>query len=109
MPEKDPLSYQLITYGWVVVLSMWGGLAGYVSKLKKGIITRFSLAEVIGDIVVSGFVGVMTFFICESAGVPQIVSAALIGISAHMGSRALFVFESAAERLFQRWIKRGEQ
>jgi len=104
MLEKDPLSYELITYAWVVFLSLWGGIAGYIRKMKIGAVARFSLSEIIGDVVVSGFVGVMTFFICEASNLPQLVSAAFIGISSHMGSRALFVFESAAEKLFQRWL-----
>jgi hypothetical protein len=105
VPEKDPLTYDLITYAWVVLLSVWGGVAGYVRKLRNGQITRFSITEIIGDVVVSAFVGVMTFFVCESADIPPMISAAFIGISAHMGSRAIFLFESAADRMFQRLIR----
>jgi len=34
MPEKDPLSYSLITYAWVFGISLFGGLAGYFRKVK---------------------------------------------------------------------------
>lgn len=104
MPEKDPLSYGFLTYVWVFSLSVWGGVAGYIRKLKNGAMLRFSLSEIIGDVVISGFVGVLTFFICESAETPQLLSAALIGISSHMGSRAIFIFENCADKFFQRWI-----
>lgn len=104
MPEKDPLTYDLLTYAWVFSLSVWGGIAGYIRKMKTGVVIRFSLTEIVGDVVVSGFVGVVTFFICESSGVPKLLSAAFIGISAHMGSRAIFVLENAADRVFQRWV-----
>ena len=26
MPEKDPTTYPLITYAWVLLLSSWGGV-----------------------------------------------------------------------------------
>jgi hypothetical protein len=104
MPEKDPLSYELMTWAWVCALSAWGGIASYIRKVKVGVISRFSLFEIIGEIVISGFVGVLTFLLCEWSGIPQVLSAAIIGVSAHMGSRAMFAFETAADRAFQRWI-----
>jgi len=107
MLDKDPLTYDMLTYAWVFVLSVWGGIAGYIRKLKTGVLQRFSLSEIVGDVVVSGFVGVLTFFICESAKFPQLISAAIIGISAHMGSRAIFMLENGMDRLFQRWV--GQQ
>lgn len=103
MLDKDPLNYSMLTYAWVFLLSLWGGIAGYIRKLKTGAIMRFSLSEIVGDVVVSGFVGMLTFFICESAGLPPLTSAACIGVSAHMGSRALFMLENGLDRLFQRW------
>ena len=96
---KDPLSYEFLTYCWVIVLAAWGGLASYVRKLRQGYI-RFSLAELIGEICVSAFVGIITFFMCESSEFNQIFSAALIGITGHMGSRAIFIFEKIVEPLF---------
>ena len=37
----------------------------------------------------SVFVGLMSFAICESYGVEQITSVAIVGLSAHMGTRAI--------------------
>lgn len=104
MLEKDPLSYTLITYGWVFGISFFGGLAGYLRKVKSGLINRFSLIELIGEMVISAFVGVMTFYLCEWADIPGPLAAALIGISAHMGSRAIFIFETAAHQAFERFM-----
>lgn len=91
--EKDPLSYQWLTYAWVIFISLWAGIANYCKRIKYRESVPFSLAEFIGDITISGFVGVLTFFICESARINPMLSAAIIGISAHMGSRALFMLE----------------
>jgi len=93
MPEKDPSSYELITYLWVVGLSCWGGLAGYLRKIRGGVVARFSVSELVGELVISGFVGVLTFYLCEAADLNQVLAAAFVGISGHMGSRAVFALE----------------
>lgn len=103
MLDKDPATYELATWLWVIILSAWGGIASYIRKVRCGIIARFSLVEIIGDIVISAFVGVVTFLLCDSAGIPQGLSAAIIGVSAHMGSRAIFAFEVAADNAFKKW------
>jgi hypothetical protein len=102
--EKDPLSYEVATWLWVCGLSFLGGLASYVRKIKTGLIQRFSVMEILGEMVISGFVGILTFFLCESSHAPPMLSAAIIGISSHMGSRAIFIFETAADNAFQRWV-----
>ena len=104
MPEKDPLSYTLLTYAWVFALSLFGGFAGYLRKVKAGIISRFSVHELLGELLISAFVGVMTFYLCDYAQIPGPLSAAFIGISAHMGSRAIFIFETAADRAFMKFL-----
>jgi hypothetical protein len=96
MPEKDPLTYAAATYSWVFLISILGGLSGYIRKLKNGKNERFKIAELIGEIVISAFVGVITFFLCESAHVNPVLSAALIGIASHMGSRAIYIMEEIA-------------
>jgi len=90
----DALSqYDLYTWLWVAALSLWGGTANFFRKLKAGAVRPFNFVEFIGEIFISGFVGVLTFFFCEAAKISPLVSAALIAISGHMGSRALFLFE----------------
>ncbi|PPK72672.1 LydA family holin superfamily III [Methylobacter tundripaludum] len=108
MPEKDPLSYTLLTYAWVFALSLFGGCVGYLRKVKAGIISRFSIHELLGELLISAFVGVITFYLCEYAQLPGPLSAAFIGISAHMGSRAIFIFETAADRAFARFTTTGK-
>lgn len=110
MIDKDPMSYDIWTYVWVSVLSLWGGIAGYIRKLKLGISASFSISEIIGDVVISGFVGLLTFFICEEYGLSKMQSAVVIAISAHMGCRALFTIDraidNALDKVLKRWISR---
>lgn len=91
MPARDPTNYPLFTYLWVFGISSLGGVVSYINKLRQGKTKVFCFWSLIGEAITSVFVGVTTFFICESAGIEQITSAALIGLSGHMGSRAIYL------------------
>ena len=98
MPEKDPTSYSLLTYGWVVGLSVVGGLVSLHRKVLEGDARKYSVMAFLGEIVTAGFAGVLTFWLCESAEFDPLVSAALVGISGHMGSRVILQLERWLER-----------
>lgn len=100
MIEKDPSNYPLLTYSWVFGLSMMGGVVSFMRKLKAGNARAFNIVEFIGEIVTSGFVGILTFYLCEASGFSQVLTAAFVGISGHMGSRAIFMFEKKLEKYF---------
>jgi len=102
--EKDPTSYSIATYFWVIGLSAWGGIAGYIRRIKSKSKAAFSLAELVGEVCISGFVGMLTFYFCESAKIPPILAAAFIGISGHMGSRSLFFMEALLKRKVAVWL-----
>ena len=96
--EKDPTSYSILTYSWVLGLSMVGGFVSFMRKLKEGKVRAYNLTELIGEIVTAGFTGVLTFWLCEAAEIDPLVSAALVGISGHMGSRAILHLEGWFQR-----------
>lgn len=98
MPEKDPTTYAAITYAWVFILSMAGGVVSFARKMRDGVVRAFNLTEFIGELFTSAFAGLLTFFLCEWSGVSPLLSAVLIGISGHMGSRAIFGIERWAEK-----------
>lgn len=100
MPEKDPFNYSILTYLWVMALSMWGGVVSYIRKVKDGVTHKFSIVELIGELFTAGFIGVITFWLCEWSGTNPLLSAALIAISGHMGSRAIFQIEGFLKKRF---------
>lgn len=100
MPEKDPSTYTLLTYMWVFVLSMAGGVVSFARKMRDGVVRAFNFTEFVGELITSAFAGVMTFYLCEWSGVAPLLSAVLIGISGHMGSRAIFGIEKWGEARF---------
>lgn len=97
MPEKDPTTYDLITYAWVIGLAMVGGFVSFMRKVREGHARVFNVLELIGEIVTAGFAGVLTFWLCEAGKINPLVTAALVGITGHMGSRAIFMLERLAE------------
>lgn len=98
MPEKDPTTYSLITYGWVSVVSMWGGAASYIRRIRLGQTARFSFTEFIGELVTSSFFGIMTFWLCEASAITPLLTAAFVGMSGHMGSRVVYLLSSFINR-----------
>ena len=84
---------------------MWGGLANYMGKVKDGIIHRLSILEFVGDLFIAGFIGVITFWLCEWSDIAPLLSAAMIGVSGHMGSRAIFHLEAFLKAKFPGEIK----
>jgi len=88
-----------LTLTWVIGISIWGGTVSYLHKLSKyGI--PFSLFKFIAEIVTAGFVGLITYLLCQSSGLSMTITAALVGISGHMGTRALFILEKKYESFF---------
>lgn len=93
MPEKDPTTYSLLTYAWVLALSALGGAVSFVRKVKSGAARAFNIPEFVGEIITSAFAGIITFWLCEAAEFRPLITAAFVGIAGHMGSRAIFHLE----------------
>ena len=100
MLEKDPTSYSVLTYAWVFALATLGGIVSFMRKLQQGHVRAFNVVEFIGEIVTSAFAGVITFWLCENASLSPLVTAAFVGVSGHMGSRAIFMFEDWLAKTF---------
>ena len=99
-PGKTITGYALLTYAWVLALSTWGGLVNYLSKIRAGRIARFNVTELIGDMFISGFTGILTFWLCEASGFNELTTAIFVGISGHMGARMIGKLEKVLSRKF---------
>lgn len=93
-------SFGWLTYLWVFLLSFLGGLNSYIKKVRSGELKPVNLLEFLGEITSSALAGVLTFWLCAWANTPELLSAVLIGVSGHMGSRAI----SALEVLWGRFV-----
>ena len=106
MPEKDPNNTALIVewfrqftpYFTTVVLSIWGGVVNHIQTIRNGK-KKFQWRELAFDLVTSTFAGLITFYFCRTAGISETMSAILIAISGHMGTRAIAGFETVYRRI----------
>ncbi len=98
---------------WVSVLSVLGAVTSYLRKVKAGKIQRFSISELIGDITISFFLGIVTFLICKGTGLDEYLTAGLVGIVSHMGTRGLVMLEDFIPRIVCKYLgidcKKGDK
>lgn len=90
-----------LTWLWVVGLSSLGGAVNFYQKMKTGQSRPFNFTELVGELFISGFVGIVTFLMLRSY-VNEMVAAGVTGITAHMGSRAILL----AERIIEKFIEK---
>jgi len=88
-----------LTLVWVIGISVWGGTVSYLYKIEKASLP-FSLIKLLIELITAAFVGVITFLMCQASNISLPITAALVGISGHMGTRALFILEKKYEDFF---------
>lgn len=98
--HNTPESYGLSTYCWVIVTALAGGFASLMGRLRK-----LSWLEMCGELIVSAFAGVITFWLCEFVELNQLASAALVGIVGHMGSRGMVMLERIGVKFLKGKLK----
>jgi len=76
--------YSWVTYVWVIGLSCAGGCVRYLNKSP----TAFSIFILIRDVVTAGFMGLITFWLCQWTNISGPLSAVLIATSGLMGNHA---------------------
>ena len=94
-----PLEFSPGSILWALWLSMWGATAAYLQKIKDNGPHSFSFWTFLVECFTAGFVGLMTFLICDYYGTDARLSAVFIGINAYTGTRALFVMRKGLKEL----------
>lgn len=97
MMDKDPTAWAHTTWLLAIGMAVGGGIINWYSKVKRGHTRLFNFAELIGEILTSGIVGVGTFMALAALDQPMGICAAAAGIGGHMGTRLLFILESKFE------------
>lgn len=82
-----------IAYAWFAIIAIWGGTSSYLSRIKKHKIP-FSISELIGEWVISGFSGIITAYICLALKWDVFYIFAAAGIAGHAGGRAIGMMEN---------------
>lgn len=98
--DRDPLEYPLKQWALVLGTALLGGLVSFYAKVRAGKVQAWNFMHLVGELTTSAFSGLMAFWFCELVGAPQLLTVCIVGISGHMGARAIAAMESAAERRF---------
>lgn len=101
---KDPMNYTLAQYGFILAISLLGGVASWYGKVKKGELAASSLMSLVGELTTSALAGLLTFYLCESMDINALVTAATVGVAGHMGAKVI----TLAEGFVQRYIEKKD-
>ncbi|WP_422192897.1 phage holin family protein [Aquabacterium sp.] len=101
---KDPLSYSLGQYGFMLGMSILGGLVSWYARVRAGKAELWSINALIGEVATSAFAGLLAFYLCEWTGFPPLLTASVVGISGHMGTRGIQLLERLGESRIKAWM-----
>lgn len=101
MPYKEPGNYSLITYIWMLLIACWGGAANYISRIKSGNEPSFRFLTLLGELCISGFSGLLTFYLCVHYQIEPLITAVFVGVSGHAGGKTVQVLENVLNRQLQ--------
>lgn len=98
--DGDPLEIPVREYGFMLAVALLGGLVSWIAKVRSGQASAYNVMQLIGELATSAFAGLLAFWICSWANTPGPLMAALVGVAGHMGTRAIGIFETWAEKRF---------
>ena len=101
---NTPEYYSVITYLWVIGVAIAGSLVSRFQEWKEHKRKRIVIQELIGELIVSGFCGIITFFLCEFLEVPQLMTAVFCSVAGKMGNQSLDFFGLLFMKFFEKQL-----
>lgn len=98
--DRGPQDYSLFTYTITLAVALLGGVVNWIGGVRTGKYAVVQVQSLIGEMFTAAFAGLLCFWLCEAAGTNQLLTIALVGITGHMGSRAITLFEGFAAKKF---------
>ena len=93
MPEKDPTTWAVATGLLAAGMAFGGGLVSFYHRVRLRHKKTFTVFELVGEILTSGFVGLGVFMLLSALDQPMGVCASGAGVGGHMATRLLFLAE----------------
>lgn len=81
----------------VILIALLGGLVAFIGKVRAGDARPFNITEFVGEMFVSAVAGVFFYWVCRGFDINPWLTAAIVGISGHAGSRGMFMLEKWVE------------
>ena len=95
----------LIALPHILFLALAGGLANFIMELNQSTEPRpikKLFGKLLGEMFLSGFAGLLTFFLCNEWGVSANYTAVMVAIAGHLGGNAI----RNISKLYDAFIKR---
>lgn len=97
--EAPPISWDgMRQLGPVLLIAVLGGLVAFIGKMRAGASRMFNFSEFIGDMFTAAVTGMFFYWLCRGIDANQWVTAAIVGMGGHAGSRGIFMLEKWAEK-----------
>lgn len=94
---------RLPEYIAMTLFALWGGIAQFWRRLKKGEV-KFRIVELVGELIISGFAGLCAGALLLEAGVSTVYAIVLSGIGGHMGTRLIYTLEAMLSAALNRGL-----
>ena len=98
--DASPLDLPIRQYVLVLIVAILGGVVSFYAKVRQGYVKAWNVFHLIGEMATSAFSGLLAFWICTFANTPELLTIAFVGISGHMGARAIALFEVWMQKKF---------
>ena len=99
---KSPLNYSLKVYVAILAIALFGGLASWYGKVRRGEMLMWNISALVGELCISAFAGLMAFFLCEYMSFNTWLSAAVVGMSGHAGTKGINWLEGLGQRFAEK-------
>jgi hypothetical protein len=99
---RNPLSYSLQEYGLMLGVAIFGGVVAWIRKVRAGDYPAWSLGQLVGEMALAAFAGLLTFWGGEYWGAPQLLTASLAGVAGLASSRFLGLAEAWAQKYIEK-------
>ncbi len=100
--HKNPLSYSMREYGYILAIAMAGGFIRWHNAVKRGEAAAYDLRGLVGELVTSAFIGILVFWGGEALNWHPLITPAVAGIAGHQGIAALVWAEKLLKGFFER-------
>jgi len=107
-PSIGPQDLPPKVIAFVIGLSMLGGMAHYMDRLRRGQLKAHWSIELAGDILYSLATGFTVWYFASASGTSEYISAGMAIVGGHLGARFMFMVQEALVEKAMRSI-RGEK
>lgn len=106
--SANEIALPVLTFAWVMGLSLLSGLATYFNRLCHGEALKSPYVTFFLDLIYCQMAGLITYFLAISAGTDGLLTAGLVSAGSHMGARLIFAVESLVIKTVDVTVKNKE-